>query len=394
MLYGPFNEAENSKQSFLRKMNICFISFRYPGKHNSSDFVFVKQLVDAIALRGNDCYVLSPYSISRYRRIIPKEEHYKVGYNVVTVYRPWYFGGGSIKCFRNLTKFLWRRALNKAFGRLPILPDIVYGHFWKSAYEGFHYAMSNNIPLFVATGESNISTLFKCPPDLSMFRDYVRGVICVSSKNRDESIALGLTTIEKCEVFPNAINNSLFYKRDKQELRKRLGIPSDVFVVIFVGWFVERKGPMRVAKAISRVRGEQVYSIFVGSGEQDPICDGILYKGSLPHEKVPLYLGAADAFVLPTLQEGCCNAVIEAMACGLPVISSNLPFNWDVLDDTNSIMVDPMSIEGIASAIELLRDNDELRNHLSEGALEKARTLTIDNRAAAVLHFLQMRGCR
>ena len=89
----------------------------------------------------------------------------------------------------------------------------------------------------------------------------------------------------------------------------------------------------------------------------------------MPHEEVPLYLNAADVFVLPTLHEGCCNAVVEAMACGLPVISSDLPFNWDVLNKGNSIMVNPNSINEIRDAIVEMRDNNVKRMQLSQGAL-------------------------
>ena len=77
------------------------------------------------------------------------------------------------------------------------------------------------------------------------------------------------------------------------------------------------------------------------------------------------------------------------MACGLPVISSNLPFNWDVLDESNSIMVNPENIDEISDAIQLLRDNVLLREKLSDGALQKATDLTISKRADAILHFIE-----
>lgn len=369
-------------------MNICFISLRYPGKHNQTDFAFVKQLVDAIAKQGHNCYVLSPYNILYYKRISRRTEVYHVGSGCVTVYRPVYLSFSTFHMGHfNPSKLSHNRAMKKAFGMLPVKPDVIYGHFWSSAFKGYEYAKSNGIPLFVATGESTIHNVCSSKNELIVFRDYVSGVICVSSKNRDESIAKGLATAEKSIVLPNAVNTELFRKMNKCKCREQLGFSQDDFIVAFVGWFNERKGANRVSEAINRIGG--VKSVFIGKGDQNPNCDGIIFKGTVSHAKVPMYLGAVDCFVLPTLAEGCCNAVIEAMACGLPIISSNLPFNWDVLNDTNSIMIDPNSIEEISNAILTLRDDAGLREKLAEGALRSAAALTINNRAKAIIEFMK-----
>lgn len=373
-------------------MNLCFITYKYPGKHNTSDYAFVKQLVDAIAQLGHHCLVVAPFNISHYHKLSESKEEYACGKGKVTVYRPGYLSFSNFHIGKFYpSKWTHKLALKKAFRMLDVRPDAIYGHFWVSAYNGYEYAKTNNIPLFVATGESEIERLFSFPDDQKAFSDYVSGVICVSSKNRDESIALGLTTAEKCAVFPNAINAELFKKLDKEQCREQLNLPQDAFIIAFVGWFIERKGLQRVAEAIKQIQGEPVYSLFIGKGEQEPNCDNILYKGALPHDQVPLYLNAADVFVLPTLHEGCCNAVVEAMACGLPVVSSNLPFNWDVLDDTNSIMVDPNSIDELADAIRALRDDSLKRSLLAKGALKKAASLSIDKRAKSIMDFIESR---
>lgn len=371
-------------------MNICFITTNYPGKHNKSDWVFVKQLVDAIAERGNNCYVLCPYNINHYRTYSPTKESYRVGLGNVNVYRPWHlsFSKWHLGKF-SPNEWLHSIALKKAFRMMKIIPDVIYSHFWHSGYEIYPVAKKYNIPLFVATGESEILKLFRIPKDVDAFRDYVRGVICVSSKNRDESIALGLTTLDKCRVFPNAVNNDLFHKKEKKKCREQLGLPQDVFIVAFVGWFNERKGSKRVSEAISTLCDKGIYSVFIGKGVEEPECQNILFKGALPHDEVPLYLNSADIFVLPTQHEGCCNAVVEAMACGLPIISSNLSFNWDVLNSSNSIMVNPDSVEEIAQAIHQLKNDAELRQNLAEGSLENAQGLTITKRAEGIESFIQ-----
>lgn len=371
------------------RMRLLFFTQKYPGKHNTTDYIFVKQLVDAMAGLGHECHVVAPYNILHYMKYSPKYEVYQIGSGSVTIYRPYYLSFSDFKVFKKIAFASKRNAIRKAISRLPEGIDVAYGHFWRSAYEGYDYARNHNIPLFVATGESNISDSFPSKPDITAFREYVRGVICVSTKNRDESISNGLTEDSKCVVLPNAVDNKLFRRLSRQECRKTLRISQSFFVVAYVGWFIERKGVLRVSEAISRAKGAKVYSLFIGDGEQTPKCNGILFKGKVTHEKLPLLLNAADVFVLPTRQEGCCNAIVEAMACGLPIISSDLPFNWDILDDSNSLLIDPNSIEDISTAIMTLRDDVIMRERLGEGSLKKASELTITKRAESIVHFIK-----
>ena len=92
--------------------------------------------------------------------------------------------------------------------------------------------------------------------------------------------------------------------------------------------------------------------------------------------------------MLPTLNEGCSNAIVEAIACGLPIISSNLPFNDDILDSSNALLVNPESVDDIASAIKQLMDNSDLRQKLAEGSKEKAKSLRIEFRAKKIIEFI------
>lgn len=369
-------------------MDILIFSPGYPSQ-GKSEYPFVKQLVDAWADLGNHCTVIATYSITKNRnfyRYRTFEQHANGG--DVTILRP------NIPTFSNfristcsLTSYFQRLGIKYALKSIENRPDVVYCHFWQSGADGYLYSQKKQIPLFIATGESDIKRLLK-GTDLT-FIDSVKGVICVSSKNRDESIALGLTTMRKCSVFPNAVDTTKFYKMDKLECRKKLGLPLNAYIVIFVGWFDERKGVKRVEAALQSIEEDNVFSIFIGSGSQVPVCKNILYKGRLMHDDIPVYLNAADVFVLPTLKEGCCNAVIEAMACGLPIISSNKPFNWDILNEDNSILVDPLNIEEIKAAILKLRDNQNLKFTMSCMSLKKAESLSISKRATDILSFMK-----
>ncbi len=366
-------------------MNILIISPSYPDRYKVH-YPFVKQLVDEFARQGHKCSVIAPYSITKNRRFYKSIE----SDGMVTVYRPNYLSFSNMRIGGvSLSVFFRRKAVIRATQKLPQKPDIVYCHFWESTVDAYPYARRNNIPMFVASGESSIASIINPSAISQAIRDYISGVICVSTKNKEESISLGLTTGDRCFVKPNAVNSRLFRKLDKVECRRKLGFPQDAFIISFVGAFIERKGANRVAAAIRQLTDKSVHSIFIGQGDVDPICDNILFKGALRHEQIPEYLCASDVFVLPTLKEGCCNAIVEAMSCGLPIISSNLSFNWDVLDDTNAVLIDPMNINAITDAIVKLRDNRQIVQTMSKMSLDKALSLTIDKRGEAILSFIK-----
>ncbi len=371
-------------------MNIVIITYDFPDERRAV-FTFVAQLVEQWAKQGHDCWVIAPYSINANRRLhSQKEVIQSEGQGVITILRPNYVTTSRLEiggCRISWVLHDW--AVKRALRWLPCKPDIIYGHFWEQAHEGFRYAKKHRIPLFVATGESDVSKMISKWKDKEDFCNYISGVICVSTKNKQESLALGLTDESKCEVIPNAVNADLFHKLNKTTCRRELGIAEESFVVAFVGWFNERKGSKRVAQAISDCHNSEIKSVFIGAGPEEPDCPGIIFKGKLPHHEVPRYLNAADVFVLPTLNEGCCNAVVEAMACGLPVISSNRAFNWDILNESNSIMVEPTDINAICLAIKQLKADPNLRQTMAEAALASAEQLTIDVRASKIINFFK-----
>ena len=192
-------------------------------------------------------------------------------------------------------------------------------------------------------------------------------------------------------MFPNGTDTNRFKRLDRIECRKELGLPLDAFIIISVGYLNKRKGQDRVLSAVNKIGDKNIKLLFIGGylGVDDLVLesDQILYKGTVDNKELPKYYNAADVFCLPTLAEGCCNAVIEALACGLPIVSSNLPFNWDVLDQSNSIMVDPNNVEEISEAIKRLQADDDLRYKLGNGALQRSVSLSVSYRAQAILDF-------
>jgi glycosyltransferase involved in cell wall biosynthesis len=375
--------------------HICFVSGYWPTSDEPKN-TFVKQLVCAIADHGVKCSVIAPRSVTNIivRKTKPMPRYWvdfsKAG-NKIEIYQPRYLSFSKFKFFgSNITGLSQKRAVFRGYKKIENLPDVLYTHFWHSLISSELILEKQKLPVFVASGESEISVHKKYPRAIiDKLLRFVTGVICVSTKNQKESIDLNLTRLEETIILPNSIDNQLFYKDNKAKCREKLGFAPNDFIVAFVGAFTERKGVLRLSEALKKVKN--VKSIFIGSGEQKPDNQGILFCGKLPHEEICGYLNAADVFVLPTLAEGCCNAIIEAMACGLPVISSALPFNDDILDDSCSIRINPHSVDEITHAVEHLLKDEKQRNALSNGALEKVKNLNIETRAAKILDFMKLK---
>lgn len=307
----------------------------------------------------------------------------------IQVLRPLLLSFSNIPILRKLNNLFRQWAIKSAVAKAGS-QDVYYGHFWDNGYFLYKAIRYSGMPLFVASGESNIRFRTKD----ANFKNYVSGTICVSTKNMEESVAAGLTTKEKCIIIPNGIDSAVFCKLDKQQCRQKLGIDEHLFVVIYVGQFIQRKGYERVASAINRLNDDTIGAVFLG-GEKEgkrPQCQGIIKCGLVAQNEIPMYLNAADVFVLPTRAEGCCNAIVEAMACGLPIISSDRPFNYDILDSTNAILINPDNIDEIAAAINKLKSNPLSTDSMGDNSLTKAQNLGIVARAERIINFIKERS--
>ena len=287
-----------------------------------------------------------------------------------------------------VTTFFLEKAADKVIREENIHPDAFYGHFLApSGIVAARLGKRYHVPSFFALGESHDTIKqFGAKKARKELAD-ITGVISVSSALKKWAVDSGVLPEAKIKVFPNGFNENRYMRYDRSVARERFDFPQDAFIVGFVGAFNERKGILRVCQAVERVDGVRL--ICAGRGEQEPFGDNCIFKESLPPEDVPYFNSAADVFVLPTTNEGCSNAIVEALACGLPVISSDRPFNDDILSDDYSIRVDPEDIDEIADAINLLFTNSALRKKMADAALEKARELTLSARATNILKFME-----
>lgn len=380
---------------------LCIITDNYPSPQKVV-YTFVDQLVCQFADFGINCIVISPQSITKviirgYRKLPYYWERVTLVGNTIKVFTPKYISVSTYKKgIINSASITLKNFISAANGIFKKLHkensfDAVYGHFiFPSGITANYISKKYNIPAFFAYGENtNYSIDYLGVEKTRELLTLIKGVVSVSTANKENLIRQEIVPEDIIGVFPNSIDNQLFYCRDKKEMRKKYDMPEDAFIVAFVGRFIESKGINRLSQALNMIDTDKVKSLFIGDGAVKPNCNGILLQGIQPHNNVPELLSASDIFVLPTLAEGCCNAIIEAMACGLPIISSDQPFNDDILNKENSIRLDVKDVEAIRQAIVLLRDNSELRSKMSKAALVSAESLNIQQRAQNIIGFME-----
>lgn len=376
---------------------ICIITNGYPTKDDPV-YAFIQPLVREMADAGHCCTVIAPQSISkravsgRHKRPYRWVDKTERGDEIV-IYQPEFLSFSNLRLFGlNVSTALRDEAIRKCFQKEQLKPDVFYAHFWDCGIAACKLAQQVHKPVYVATGESRIRALdYYSQKEIARNLPYVKGVIAVSTKNLEESRDLGLLACDpKTVVLPNAVNPREFYPMSKAAARKELGFSDTEKIAIFVGSFCHRKGVLRVVEAVEKVANGKL--ILIGSGEQQPQSERIVFVGKVSHEKIVTYLNAADVFVLPTLAEGCCNAIVEALACGVPVISSDLPFNYDILNETNSIMVNPENTAEIAEALEQLFSNPAVYETLTVGAGKTGKQLTISHRCESILKMMETDG--
>lgn len=380
---------------------ILFVLDWYPTPTNNG-CVFAKHLICAIADMGFECVVAAPRAVTpatfqKANQVPYAREEFTAQGSRIRIYMPHFLHLTSRKQTMGMSMDNHFRAVMGVIRREKLNPDLVYGHFiYQCGLTAARVGEKLGIPAYCACGENSLrlekgSQPYATGMAYHGWKEIIRklsGIVCVSSNNEDLLRRHGFIDENMpTGVFPNGVDEGKFRPLDKAACRKELGLPEDAFIVVYTGAFTANKGADRLNQALKDC--ENVYALFLGQGPLAPDCGRVLFQGRVANDNVAKYLNAADVFVLPTRGEGCCNAIVEALSCGLPVISSDLPFNDDILSQRNSIRIDVDSVEQIRESILKLYHDPLLRRELAAGAAESAQNLGIRTRARRILDFME-----
>jgi len=326
-------------------MRVLSFSYCFPNRVNPTWGVFIAQRLAALSQREK-LQVCSPvpwFPVLSARRGDPGPA--KESWNGLKVYRPRFFYFPGVFKNHDARFYAWglSRWLRKfcQFWR----PDVLDAHFvWPDGVGVALLAKELKIPYIITLR----GKLYECLP-ISSQREQcatalqrASAVISVSGQLAEEARKLGVSD-DRLVIIPNGIDRDYFHSRDKRTCRKELGLPVDGRLLVTVAHLGHRKGHHEVIRALAGLP-DDVRLVIVGGPAQGGtpemlravamevgVEDRLILPGHQPYEKVPIYFSAADASVLASYREGCPNAVLESLACGTPVVASDVGAVRDIL---------------------------------------------------------------
>ena len=226
-------------------------------------------------------------------------------------------------------------------------------------------------------------------------------IVAISPAMRDRCVQSGIPDA-KIEAIPNGVDTRRFAPVDsagQQAARTRLGLPAAAHLVSFVGFWSAEKGPDVLFNAWLDARhatGLDSALVYIGStdaahaevsrGLVNSVRERVATMGLSDRvifveqtDDVASYLQASDIFAVPSSREGLSNALLEAMACGLPCIAASIPGVTEALieDGVNGFIVPPRDPRALAGTLARLLQDDTLSRTVGARARE-----TIEDRYA------------
>ena len=193
----------------------------------------------------------------------------------------------------------------------------------------------------------------------------LRAVICNSQMVADEISHFFAVDRSKLQVIYNGVDTTAFHPGLADEFRTATrvaaGIPAEAPLLLYVGSGFERKGVPQLLRAAAAMRRQDAHLVIVGADRKLKAMQALAQKLGLtgrvrftgPLKDVRPWYGAADGFVLPTLYDPCPNAALEALACGLPVLTTTTcgAREW-VREGVNGWVVDALDRAGLAARLD------------------------------------------
>lgn len=221
-------------------------------------------------------------------------------------------------------------------------------------------------------------------------------IITVSEAMTQYTIEQHRVKPERITTIVNGFNTGIFHQRPRDSTRQKLGLNPDDPIILYVGRLIEAKGLGELMDAFQTVLRHQPHAqlAFAGEGAMKAgLMDRIQHQGwqanvrllgGLAPGEVADWMSSADVLALPSWSEGYPNVLVEALACGCPVVASRVGGIPEIVRDDNGIMHEPRDASALAKSLLLA-----LKHPWDKAAIAQACTRTWDDVATETLTVCQ-----
>ena len=365
-------------------MKIVSVSHMFPNSINPHIGVFVKERVKHVAIKTELIMVAPVQSFpfidytTKYAGLSQLRDEETI--DGITVHHPKYFM--IPKYFKTLDAIFYGRSLAQFMESLANRTDFdIFDFHWvyPDAIGGLQWARK--------LGKKTVVTVRGNEAIYYFDKSYIRKIIQKRLSEFDHIIAVSNdlkskirsdfgVDLSRITVIPNGIDAEKFRCSDKGEARRYCGLEDGKRYVLTVSRASKEKGLAHLLVAFSRVRCPDTFLIIIGDGPlQEELTSlavelglekRVFFLGVLRHADLCVWYNAADIFCLPSLWEGCPNVIIEALACGTPVVASCVGGIPDLVPSSDyGFLVPPGEEDTLAKAIERALEKEWNRRHIS-----------------------------
>lgn len=224
-------------------------------------------------------------------------------------------------------------------------------------------------------------------------------IIAVSGGVKKEIMNYYNVPDDEIVIIPNGVNIEEFKpdEKSKMRVREKYGIREDEIVLMFSGYEFKRKGLRYIIEALPLME-RNLKLLVVGKSDPKPfqnlanklgVSDNLIFTGFVPEIKD--YYAASDIYVFPTAYEPFGLVITEAMACGLPVITSKSAGAAELISDgcDGLLLNEPSNVDEIAGKIKLMVEDESLRRHMCRNARKTAENYSWDEIAKRTMEVYE-----
>lgn len=374
-------------------MNVLMLTSSYPKFPGDVTSPFIESIAETLAARGHTVDVLLPHH-PELARPAGRVRFFPYRYAPFDAWSVWGYASSLeadvrvkplVYALLPLVALTLRAELSRRL--TAVRYDVVHVHWLvPNAALVFDIVRVSGAALVVSLHGSDVFLAERLAPARALARAALHAAGAVSACSSDlaaRARALGANPA-RLRTVPYGVDAVAFAPRPAPGLRERFGVPPGALLVLGLGRLVEKKGFSVLLEAAARVDGLHV--VLAGEGDLAEelreqarrIGAPLSFAGALEREAVAQALAAADVVAVPSLVDragnvdGLPNVLLEALACGRPVVASAVGGIPDVLEaDVNGLLVPPGDPLALAAALQRLADEPETRRRL--GAAARAR---------------------